>query len=385
MATPLPENRIRELTISFAGILIFMGGLLAITWGEVDRLEGTVADLRKTVAGLEGERSRNGLLGSVSPLLLEYQLDLPGRGEVFPAMATTIAGDYWPVAVLRVTNTATRAVAQTISAEIPGWSRPTEQSLVVGPSETRRLPVQPELLPRAYQNNEIRHAQLEIRARGPDGDLLFAESRPVLIHGGSEIYWGRKFVNTQVAARWVTPHDPAILDLVSKARGYIPRGHMAGYNPSTGDATAIARHVRAQSIAIFRAMQESQITYVNSIFVMGEYVDMAQRLRLPRETLKLKTANCMDVSVVFASAMENLGMQPLLVIVPGHAFTGVRLGPDSDQVLYLDLTVLPKGSFDSAVARARSWLAKTPGEEVLVVDVASTRVLGIYPLVSEES
>jgi hypothetical protein len=117
---------------------------------------------------------------------------------------------------------------------------------------------------------------------------------------------------------------------------------------------------------------------------MGEYIGQAQRLRLPGETLRLNTANCMDVTLVFASAMENLGMEPLVVIVPSHAFAGVRLGRGSEDILYLDLTVLPKGSFESAVARAQSWLRKTPKEEVLTVDVASTRLLGVYPLVQEE-
>jgi hypothetical protein len=93
----------------------------------------------------------------------------------------------------------------------------------------------------------------------------------------------------------------------------------------------------------------------------------------------------MDVSLVFASAMENLDMQPVLVIVPGHAFTGVRLGRDSEKILYVDLTVLPQGSFESAIARAQSWMRKTPKEQVIVVDVRGARVVGVYPLTYEES
>ncbi len=50
----------------------------------------------------------------------------------------------------------------------------------------------------------------------------------------------------------------------------------------------------------------------------------AQPIRLPHETLALASANCMDVSVAFASAAENIGLQPLVVIVPGHALAGVR-------------------------------------------------------------
>lgn len=348
---------------------------------RLHRLGARVEELERDVSALQQEFvSRSALSGEpISPLLLSYALELPGRGEVFPAMAAARAPEYWPVALLRVSNSADRPVAQTIAAEIPGWSRRTEQSLVLRPHETRSIRVQPELLGAAYANDEIRRATLEVRAIGPEGATFFVESRTVLIHAGSEIYWGRRFANAQVAARWVTPHDPSVLRLVSEARRYVARGRMAGYN-GNGDAAAVERQVRAQAKAVYRALQRSGISYVNSLFVMGDYVNEAQRIRLPGETLRLASANCMDVSVVFASAMENLGMQPYVVIVPGHAFAGVRLARDSARVLYLDLTVLPNGSFESAAARAERFLHQTPGEQILIVDVAAARALGVYPI-----
>ena len=59
----------------------------------------------------------------VSPLQVRYQLDLPGRGEIFPALAASNPSDYWPVAVLTIANTSNRPLLQTVSAEIPQWSR----------------------------------------------------------------------------------------------------------------------------------------------------------------------------------------------------------------------------------------------------------------------
>ena len=80
--------------------------------------------------------------------------------------------------------------------------------------------------------------------------------------------------------------------------------------------------------------------------------------------------------------MENLGLRPVVVIVPGHAFAGVRLGPEAQDTLYVDLTVLPRGTFPAAVARAESWLRKTPPAQVLTVDVSAARMLSIYPMPS---
>ena len=314
----------------------------------------------------------------VSPLLLRYQLELPGRGEIFPALVS--AANYWPVAILTISNTAERAALQTVSAEVPGWTRRAEQTVVIGPRETRVVPLEPELLPAAFGNEEILRATLQVRVTDTAGAVNFAQTRGVMLHAASDLYWGKKFSNAQFVARWVTPHDPAILELVSRARKWAPRGRMPGYNQAQPSPKALPAQVRTQARAVFESLRQSGISYVSSIFTFGNFAGDAQRIRLPRETLQLRSANCIDVSVAFAAAMENLGMHPVIVIVPGHAFAGVRLGAQSPDVLYLDLTVLPKGSFDGAIARAQYWLKKSAANEVLTVDVAAARALGIYPM-----
>lgn len=315
----------------------------------------------------------------VSPLLLNHQLDLPGRGEVFPALTTSNAKDYWPVAILTISNNGDRPVLETVYFEIAGWSRPQELTVVLGPKETRTLQLNPDLMPNAFTNDEVRRAMLHVRVGTSGAETVFAQSRPVLIHSASDLYWGQRFANAQFVARWVTPHEAEVLNLVSQAKRYVPDGRFSGYR-STGTPAQQALWVRQQSEAVFRALQRSGISYVSSIFTFGDYVGQAQRIRLPRETLTLTAANCIDVSVAFASALENLGLQPVVVIVPGHAFAGVRLAPGSNDILYLDLTVLPKGTFAQAQVRAQGWLKKTPPEKMLTVDVAAARLLKIYPL-----
>jgi len=315
----------------------------------------------------------------VSPLQVRYQLDVPGRGEIFPSLSAN-ARDYWPVAVLTISNSSERPLIQVISAEITGWSARAEQKVVIGARETRVVDVTPELLPQAYANNEMRQVTLRVHVTGPGQEFGYQQKRPVFLHAATDLYWGSKFSNAQFIARWVTPHDPAVLRLVSEARQYIPRGRMAGYHLASNVRGNLSQQVRAQVNAVFDAMKRSGVSYVDSIFIFGNYTGEAQRVRLPRETLSLSSANCIDVSVAFASAMENLGMMPVIVIVPGHAFAGVRLGPDSQQILYLDLTVLPNGTFAQSVARANHWLKTVPSERVLVIDISAARALGIYPM-----
>jgi len=366
------------MALAFALLSLLLTFSLAASWLWISHLTLTLPLPEDPVLAAQET-------GPVSPLLVQYKLDLPGRGELFPALATSGAQDYWPLAIISIANTADKPVLQLISAEIPGWSDRLEQTVIVGPHETRSLQLTPSLLARAYQLHEIQKATLELRITDLATGTIHAQSRPVLIHSGSELYWGKQFANAQVIARWVTPHDPAVLQLVSDARRFAPGARLGGYSVPTRAAANVKGQVTVQARAVMEALRASGFTYVSSIFTFGDFTSRAQRIRLPRETLTLDTANCIDVSVAFASAMENLGMNPMIVIVPGHAFTGVKLSPDSSETLYLDLTVLPKGTFQQAVARANSWLKQTPPEKVLTIDISAARRMGLYPLPTENA
>src|ERR1035441_8847990 len=41
----------------------------------------------------------------ISPLKVRYQLDIPGGGEIFPALTSCDPPHYWPVATLSMENT----------------------------------------------------------------------------------------------------------------------------------------------------------------------------------------------------------------------------------------------------------------------------------------
>jgi hypothetical protein len=316
----------------------------------------------------------------ISPFQVRYQLDTPGDGEIFPALTSCAPPHYWPVATLSMENTSSHPVVELVSAEIPDWSRQSFETVSLAPNETRIVRLNPELLPRAFQNSEIRPATLEVRAATVGTALGYSETRPVYLHSASDLFWGNQFANAQFIARWVTPHDPTVLQLVSSARNYVRRGRLAGYQLPSRSGPAVAVQVGDEARGVFEAMKHLGISYVASISTYGKFTSHAERVRLPHETLSLSSADCLDLSVAFASAMENLGLEPLIVLVPGHAFVGVRLAHGSSEILYLDLTVLPDGTFDAAAQRAHNWLQKIPSAQVNLIDIATARSREIYPM-----
>lgn len=147
----------------------------------------------------------------ISPFQVPYHLDIPGGGEIFPALTSCAPPHYWPVATLSMVNTSSQPIVEMVSAEIPDWSRQSVETVSLAPNETRTIQLNPELLPQAYQNGEILPATLEVRATIVSTAFGFKETRPVYLHSASDLFWGNKFIYAEFSARWATPHAPMVL------------------------------------------------------------------------------------------------------------------------------------------------------------------------------
>jgi hypothetical protein len=75
--------------------------------------------------------------------------------------------------------------------------------------------------------------------------------------------------------------------------------------------------------ALYQALKEAGLTYINSVIDYGAAACQAtQRTRLPRESLATNSANCIDGTVLMASLLEGASLNAALVLIPGHAFVG---------------------------------------------------------------
>jgi hypothetical protein len=61
-----------------------------------------------------------------------------------------------------------------------------------------------------------------------------------------------------------------------------------------------------------------------------------QKIRTPTAILEGRLATCLDTSMLFTSAMEQAGLNPLIILTKGHAFVGVWLQPQEFSQLTTD-------------------------------------------------
>ena len=101
---------------------------------------------------------------------------------------------------------------------------------------------------------------------------------------------------------------------------------------------------------------------------------------MPHESLNGIAANCIDGTVMYAALFENLGMEPVVVLVPHHAYVGVRVARNSVAYLFIETALTGRASFDRAVRAAQAGMQRYPASEVIRIPIADARQAGIYPM-----
>jgi hypothetical protein len=121
---------------------------------------------------------------------------------------------------------------------------------------------------------------------------------------------------------------------------------------------------------------------------------ISQRVRLPEQSLTVKSANCIDATVLFASLFAAASIRPILAIVPGHAFVGWRIWDNLDEYEFLETTMVNSDDFEDAWRVGQEQFKKVKDAGYLgnklfdpkgfarCIDVMACYERGIYPFSS---
>lgn len=319
----------------------------------------------------------------------------------------------FPLVTVTLDNTGRGCVdaALRISSVIEDYSDAAVASLRVPQGEQARIPLLPLLKPAAVATlNEIRPVTLRVTVEqtAPTERALYDQTERVHLHARDtallaiEAPDGSVVDLTDYLAAWVTPHHPEIERLLRRAAEHHPDRQFVGYQGASTLAEA-AILVREQARAIFAALkQDVDLVYIDSSLNLGAQAGQAcaersrsitQRVRLPSESLAVGgSANCIDGTVLFASLLELASIEPLIAIVPGHAFVGWRIWEGVDRYEFLETTMIGSHDFDAAQRAAqvqydevlrKGYLTRglfDPAGFARLVDIAACREKGIHPL-----
>jgi hypothetical protein len=216
---------------------------------------------------------------------------------------------------------------------------------------------------------EMTRATLQIRIDDLDGKTEQESTFPIWLLARTSAYNGVEDPSTgewvdlsPYYGAWVTPNAPEVMKVLRRAAELHPARQIVGYQV---DASGIEEQVKA----VFDALKVEGIVYINSVLsfgaTRGEYM---QRVRLPRESLSNRSANCIDGTVLMASVLEAASLNPGIVLVPGHAFLAWETQDGSGDWDFLETTMIGSDDFAAAhnsgkgTAKHYQSLAKHTGD-----------------------
>jgi len=254
--------------------------------------------------------------------------------------------------------------------------------------------------------NEAYPAEFRLVVTRPDGPVAPGEpvapvppvrlTAPTLILAHNE-WWNHPALYDALAA-FVQPNTRAVDALLKSAAGILLRhtgsDSIDGYQSGPARAAAIAG-------AVYEALRRQRLTYQSGA---ASFESGAQKIRTTAAVLESGLANCLDLSVTYASCLEAAGLHPLIWLTENHAFAGFFLDDErlatptvtetnllvtlveSGRAVPVELTAIGEGGLDftGAVQSGLSRLRDTPGLRA-AVDVALAHRCGIRPLPSPEA
>lgn len=142
-------------------------------------------------------------------------------------------------------------------------------------------------------------------------------------------------------ASFVTPNHSVIAELL---KGVAKRLEAATGSASLdGYQSRDPERVLAMARALYEEIAALELTYAE---LPASFERRGQKVRLPDQVLAEQLGCCLDLTLLFASCLEQMGLAPLLVVVQGHAFPALWLVDER----------FPEGLVEDA-ARMRTQLA----------------------------
>jgi hypothetical protein len=317
--------------------------------------EQKLSEIEKQVAVELSLRSAGGVLGAESTgLEAKAELRMAQTPTSYYHLLDQTETPLFTCSVINASNDIRRV---RVIGFVEGYSARSVDTAELAPGDQVSFDQLPTFFPQTLKEiNELTRATLNVLIEDLDTGkteihrtypiwLLARTTAPLAVKDPKTGAWQDM---TPYLGAYVTPNAPEVMAFLAEAINHHPEKRFVGYQ---ADETQVEPQIKA----LFSALQNAGIHYVNSVIDFSPDTGSAnQRVRLPRESLKHKSANCIDGTVLFASLLEAISLSPAIVIIPGHAFLAWETwsgAPDSWR--YLETTMIGSHTFEQSTASAQ--------------------------------
>ena len=214
-------------------------------------------------------------------------------------------------------------------------------------------------------------------------------------------YWGGESRQPDLLAAFVKPNGVYVESLVKQVTDVL---ESSGYGRRADGYRSNKREMPyAMAAALWSVISIQKISYVSP---PPSFAEKGQLLRLASDISNQKLAACLDLSLLFASCLELMGLNTVIALTNDHAFVGVwlidtvfaqltsddpmelRKRVDSKDLILFESTLVtnsPAATFLQSCDFARSLIDEDREDEfVLAIDIGQARARKIKPLATIE-
>ncbi len=207
--------------------------------------------------------------------------------------------------------------------------------------------------------------------------------------------WSGTLIMPEIVSAFITSNHPKVTEIIIKSNKILEK--WCGSPSFTGYQSNNPNTVKMQMAAIYRALQNENIAYC---MPPASYEVIGQRVRLCDTVLSQKLGTCLDLSLLYASCLEAVGLNPMIIFLKGHAFIGCwlenqcfaecvqedvslitkRIADGINEICLVECTSYVAGEtmdFDGAVKVGEKNINH---DFELLIDVKRTRGSGIRPI-----
>lgn len=229
-----------------------------------------------------------------------------------------------------------------------------------------------------------------------EGEVLL-ESTEIEIKLLAYNEWNPDGSSRELLASFVMPNHPKVKELLPLCGKVLEK--WTG-NPSiTGYLSENINDVKKQVAAAYEVLKEEAIAY---IVPPASYEGGSQKIRNVGEVFENKQGTCLDLALTFASLLEAMGLNPVIVLEKDHAYAGCwlvkksftdciqddfsalnkRIADGINELILVETTFFTAGQSASFEAAAERGIENFKNEKNFeeAIDISRCRGCGILPM-----
>ncbi len=270
-----------------------------------------------------------------------------------------------------------------VEMEVPGVINKYSETINIRP-ESKIYNLAPDISEEGYKNlsdSKKTNLSLKVFSVGDDNQekKILEERKEIFFYSRNDIVWQDEngANNADYIVRLVNKDREEIKELVRKAADHMKE--LGGSNNAMVGMQGNEAEIKRQMEAIFMAMAEDyKIRYVMAPFSYDS--NSAQKIKSPEEVIQTKSGLCIELSLLMAAALENIGLNPVLVLTNDHAWAGVELGAKTDKYIFIETTALEESPQDAASVAQKNWAKIKNSGSARLVKINEMRASGINPI-----